>query len=129
VAGFGDPGFFRQQILDTDGDDHRSAHPTDHRLNGTLEQSAASLIERVMHPLHREADAGCRWLSERIQDRVQLWLPRDYYVRSGSNDYSAHPSVVGRRCWVPADLDRVRVWCEGDLVATIYGLGAAPTDH
>jgi hypothetical protein len=27
---------FRQQIDDTDGDDHRSAHPTDHRLSALL---------------------------------------------------------------------------------------------
>jgi transposase len=46
-----------------------------------------------------------------------LRLPRDHYVRLGSNDYSVHPSAVGRRVLVRADLDRVRVWCEGGLVA------------
>ena len=46
-----------------------------------------------------------------------LRLPRDHYVRLDSNDYSVHPSVVGRRVLVRADLDRVRVWCEGDVVA------------
>jgi transposase len=46
-----------------------------------------------------------------------LRLPRDHYVRLGSNDYSVHPAVIGRRVLVRADLDRVRVWCEGDLVA------------
>jgi transposase len=44
-------------------------------------------------------------------------LPRDHYVRLDSNDYSVHPGVVGRRVLVRADLDRVRVWCEGGLVA------------
>jgi transposase len=44
-------------------------------------------------------------------------LPRDHYVRLDSNDYSVHPSAVGRRVLVRADLDRVRVWCEGGLVA------------
>jgi hypothetical protein len=34
-----------------------------------------------------------------------------------SNDYSVHPSAVGRRVLVRADLDRVRVWCEGGVVA------------
>jgi hypothetical protein len=34
-----------------------------------------------------------------------------------SNDYSVHPSAVGRRVLVRADLDRVRVWCDGDPVA------------
>jgi hypothetical protein len=38
-------------------------------------------------------------------------------VRLDSNDYSVHPAVVGRRVEVAADLDRVRVWCEGRLVA------------
>jgi hypothetical protein len=46
-----------------------------------------------------------------------LRLPRDHYVRLNSNDYSVHPTAIGRRVLVRADLDRVRVWCEGDLVA------------
>ena len=46
-----------------------------------------------------------------------LRLPRDHYVRLNSNDYSVHPSAVGRRVLIRADLDRVRVWCEGALVA------------
>jgi transposase len=46
-----------------------------------------------------------------------LRLPRDHYVRLDSNDYSVHPSAVGRRVQVSADLDRVRAHCEGRLVA------------
>jgi transposase len=46
-----------------------------------------------------------------------LRLPRDHYVRLGSNDYSVHPSAVGRRVLIRTDLDRVRVWCDGDVVA------------
>jgi transposase len=46
-----------------------------------------------------------------------LRLPRDHYVRLDSNDYSVHPAVVGRRVELVADLERVRVWCEGRLVA------------
>lgn len=46
-----------------------------------------------------------------------LRLPRDHYVRLDSNDYSVHPGVVGRRVEVSADLHRVRVHCEGRLVA------------
>jgi transposase len=46
-----------------------------------------------------------------------LRLPRDHYIRLDSNDYSVHPSAVGRRVLVRADLDQVRVWCEGGLVA------------
>lgn len=44
-------------------------------------------------------------------------LPRDHYVRLDSNDYSVHPSVVGRRVDICADADRVRVSCDGRLVA------------
>ena len=44
-------------------------------------------------------------------------LPRDHYVRLDANDYSVHPSVIGRRIEVTADLHRVRVWCDGRLVA------------
>jgi transposase len=49
--------------------------------------------------------------------RVSLRLPRDYYVRLDGNDYSVHPAVIGRRIEVVADLDRVRAFCDGKLVA------------
>ena len=49
--------------------------------------------------------------------RASIRLPRDHYVRLDSNDYSVHPAVIGRRVEVAADLDRVRVFCEGRLVA------------
>ena len=44
-------------------------------------------------------------------------LPRDFYVRLDGNDYSVHPSVIGRRVEVIADLDRVQAFCDGRLVA------------
>jgi hypothetical protein len=44
-------------------------------------------------------------------------LPRDHYVRLDSNDYSVHPSVVGRRIEVTADAGQVEVFCDGRLVA------------
>jgi transposase len=34
-------------------------------------------------------------------------LPRDHYVRLDANDYSVHPSVIGRRVEVRADLEHV----------------------
>lgn len=46
-----------------------------------------------------------------------LRLPRDHYVRLDSNDYSVHPAAIGRRIEVRADLCRVRVFCEGNVVA------------
>jgi transposase len=44
-------------------------------------------------------------------------LARDHYVRLDSNDYSVHPGVIGRRIEVVADLDRVKVLCDGKTVA------------
>ncbi|MDT5229900.1 MAG: hypothetical protein QOI39_400, partial [Mycobacterium sp.] len=44
-------------------------------------------------------------------------LARDHYIRLDSNDYSVHPGVIGRRIEVLADLDCVRVFCEGKVVA------------
>lgn len=44
-------------------------------------------------------------------------LARDHYVRLDANDYSVHPSVIGRRVEVAADLTRVQVNCDGRVVA------------
>jgi transposase len=44
-------------------------------------------------------------------------LARDHYVRVASNDYSVHPSVIGRLVEVVADLEEVTVTCGGRLVA------------
>jgi transposase len=49
--------------------------------------------------------------------RHSLRLPRDHYIRLDSNDYSVHPAVIGRRIEVVADLERVRVFCDGRPVA------------
>jgi transposase len=49
--------------------------------------------------------------------RAWTRLARDHYVRLDSNDYSVHPAVIGRRIEVSADLARVRVLCDGQLVA------------
>jgi transposase len=49
--------------------------------------------------------------------RHSLRLPRDHYIRLDSNDYSVHPSVIGRRIELLADLERVRAFCDGKLVA------------
>jgi transposase len=42
---------------------------------------------------------------------------KGFGARLDGNDYSVHPAAVGRRIEVTADLDRVRVWCAGTLVA------------
>ena len=44
-------------------------------------------------------------------------LGRDHYVRLDANDYSVHPSVIGRKVSVSADLNVVRVHCDSVLVA------------
>jgi transposase len=44
-------------------------------------------------------------------------LPRDHYVRLDANDYSVHPSVIGRLIEITADLDQVRATCAGRIVA------------
>jgi hypothetical protein len=62
-----------------------------------------------MLPLPPEAPAA-GW-------RSSLRLPRDHYVRLDGNDYSVHPAAVGRRVELAADLDRVRAFCDGRLVA------------
>jgi transposase len=49
--------------------------------------------------------------------RASSRLPRDHYIRLDSNDYSVHPAVIGRRVEVVADLARVRVLCDGKVVA------------
>ncbi|HEV2087930.1 MAG TPA: IS21 family transposase [Cryptosporangiaceae bacterium] len=49
--------------------------------------------------------------------RASTRLPRDHYIRLDSNDYSVHPAVIGRRIEVIANLHRVRVICDGRLVA------------
>jgi len=49
--------------------------------------------------------------------RFSARLARDYYIRLDSNDYSVHPAVIGRHIEVTADLGRVRVLCDGRIVA------------
>jgi transposase len=44
-------------------------------------------------------------------------LPRDHYVRLDGNDYSVDPAVIGRRIEITADLARVKVTCDGRVVA------------
>jgi len=44
-------------------------------------------------------------------------LPRDHYVRLDANDYSVHPSAVGRRVEIAAGLEEVVVTCGSSQVA------------
>jgi transposase len=49
--------------------------------------------------------------------RASLRLPRDYYLRYDTNDYSVDPAVIGRCIEVAAGLERVRAFCDGRVVA------------
>ncbi|GAA1837862.1 IS21-like element ISMbo1 family transposase [Actinomadura chokoriensis] len=49
--------------------------------------------------------------------RTSTRLARDHYVRVASNDYSVHPSVIGRLVEVVADLEQVTVTCGGQRIA------------
>jgi transposase len=57
--------------------------------------------------------------------RASTRLARDHYIRLDSNDYSVHPSMIGRRIEVVADLARVRVFCDGKPVADHERIWAA----
>jgi len=49
--------------------------------------------------------------------RNSVRLPRDYYVRAFSNDYSVDPSMIGRLVDVTASLNTVTVHHDGILIA------------
>ena len=50
--------------------------------------------------------------------RSSVRLPRDYYVRVFSNDYSVDPGAIGRIVDVEADLEEVTVSADGRLLAS-----------
>jgi hypothetical protein len=63
--------------------------------------------------------------------RNKIRLGRDYYVRLDTNDYSVDPTLIGRILDVSADLDLVRVRCEGRVVTEhtrVWARGATVTD-
>jgi hypothetical protein len=63
--------------------------------------------------------------------RNRIRLGRDYYVRLDTNDYSVDPTLIGRIVDVSADLDLVRVRCEGRVVTEhtrVWARGATVTD-
>jgi hypothetical protein len=63
--------------------------------------------------------------------RNKIRLGRDYYVRLDTNDYSVDPTVIGQMVEVAADLERVRVRCEGRVVAEhtrLWARGTTLTD-
>lgn len=53
-----------------------------------------------------------------VGTRERVRLGRDYYVRVASNDYSVDPQFIGRFVDIAADLDHVRITCEGHPAGT-----------
>lgn len=98
-----------------------------HDFNAQLED----WLQRANHRHHRRLD--CRPADRIGADRAAMvalppvpptvgWrsatrLARDHYVRVASNDYSVHPSAIGRLVEVVADLEHVTVTCAGQVVA------------
>ncbi len=65
--------------------------------------------------------AAMRPLSPVVPDvlfRNTVRLPRDYYVRVHSNDYSVAPALIGRLVDVTADLERIHVSHNGVTVTS-----------
>ena len=52
-----------------------------------------------------------------VMFRNSVRLPRDYYVRAFSNDYSVDPTMIGRLVDVTASLNTVTVHHDGVLIA------------
>jgi transposase len=81
----------------------------------TVRTTKASPVERL--ELDRAAMRSLPPVPLHLGWRNRIRLGRDYYVRLDTNDYSVDPSMIGRLVDVTADLDRVRVRCDGHLVA------------
>lgn len=63
--------------------------------------------------------------------RERVRLGRDHYVRVASNDYSVDPRFIGRFVDSAADLDHVRITCEGQPAgdqARCWATGRTITD-
>jgi transposase len=89
--------------------------PRDPEAKGLVER-ANGYLETSFLPGRRfagPADSNAPVTGWRISTR----LPRDHYVRLDSNDYSVHPSVIGRKVEVAAGLEEVTVTWQDRLVA------------
>jgi len=79
------------------------------QLQGACANDRVGADRAAMGPLPPIDTATIGW-------RSSLVLPRDYYVRLDTCDYSVHPSAIGQRVEVIADLDTVRIRRGGVLV-------------
>jgi hypothetical protein len=102
---FSSPGDFNDQLTAwLTLKNARVVRTTGHAPTQRLAEDLASMRPLPPTPL------GLGW-----HQRVRLG--RDYYVRVDTTDYSVDPSAIGRIVDVRADLERVRVRCEGRVVA------------
>ncbi|MBF5034080.1 IS21 family transposase, partial [Micromonospora sp. ANENR4] len=102
---FASPGDFNAQLTEW----LVRANNRQHRMLGCRPLDRWDADRQVMLPLPPVAPV--------VGWRQTTRLPRDHYVRLDGNDYSVHPSVVGRRVEVSADCDQVTVFCDGRVVA------------
>jgi hypothetical protein len=71
-------------------------------LDGASANDRLGADRAAMGPLPPIEAATIGW-------RHSLILPRDYWVRLDTCDYSVHPSAIGQRVEVFADLEMVRI--------------------
>lgn len=103
---FTDPGDFNAQLA---GFLQRANARKRRQLQGACANDRLSADLAAMGTLPPIDTATIGW-------RNSLVLPRDHYVRVDTCDYSVHPSAIGQRVEVSADLDTVRVRRGGVLV-------------
>ncbi|MGM7700059.1 Mu transposase domain-containing protein, partial [Microbacterium sp. A84] len=68
--------------------------------------------------IDRAAMRGLPAVAPGVMFRTSIRLPRDYYVRAFSNDYSVDPALIGRIVEVSASLDAVAVHHDGVLIGS-----------
>lgn len=114
--------FFRQRFMP--GRDFHSPDDFNTQLNAWL-PLANHRYSRSRHGrpdelivLDRNSMRALPPVSPETMFRNTVRLPRDYYVRVFSNDYSVDPAFIGRIVDVSADLQTVRITHDGVLIAS-----------
>lgn len=116
---FGSPTDFNTQFTDwIERMNARTVRTTKAAPAQRIEADRAAMLALPPVPLH------LGW-------RNRIRLPRDYYVRLDTNDYSVDPRAIGRLVDVSADLERVRVRSNGKTIADharVWARGMTITD-
>jgi hypothetical protein len=78
---------------------------------------SASWTQYLLGPKKRGSWPAVRWARKVAPPTGwRSLLPRDHYIRLDSNDYSVHPTMIGRRVEVTADLD----WCGCSVTGKLW---------